>query len=124
MRNRNTPSRREEGVPSPVPEVISDVDDEDEESDRVSYDGEEKMSPELNVVKENHTVENDCDPMTRTFLVFFLFLVGMTVTGCRPITLRWAKNGNEYVDLLLFFSIFFPAFCKTRRFSNTENIRS
>ena len=128
MRNRNTPSidRREEGVPSPVPEVISDVDDEDEESDRVSYDGEERMSPELLNVKENlgRTVEEDCDPMTRTFMVFFLFLVGMTVTGCRPITLRWAKNGNEYVDLLLFFSIFFPAFCKTRRFSNTENIRS
>ena len=107
MRNRNTPSidRREEGVLSPVPEVISDVDDEDEESDRVSYDGEERMSPELLNVKENlgRTVEEDCDPMTRTFMVFFLFLVGMTVTGCRPITLRWAKNGNEYVDLFLFF---------------------
>lgn len=100
MRKRNptTIDRREEGVPSPVPEVVSDVDNEDEESDRVSYDGEEKISDR---VVEKDREEPDCDPLTQTFLVFVLFLVGMTVTGCRPITLRWAKNGNEKYPFMI-----------------------
>ena len=69
MRKRNpTIDRREEGVPSPVPEVVSDVDNEDEESDRVSYDGEEKISAGDRVESvEKDREEPDCDPLTQTF---------------------------------------------------------
>jgi hypothetical protein len=109
MRRRNPPPPpREEGVPSPVPEVVSDVDDndgDDDESDRTSYDGEEKLDMSMHenarVDGEASDQDQECDPLTRTFLIFCLFLVGMTVTGCRPITLRWAKNGNEKYPFMI-----------------------
>eukprot|EP00939_MAST-03C_sp_MAST-3C-sp1_P001559 g1559.t1 len=51
-------------------------------------------SVEVDVDPREIASDDDCEPLTMRVLISGLFMLGMTVTGCRPVALRWAKNGH------------------------------
>lgn len=64
-------------------------------------EADEAMSDSSTFTSDSELDEDGCDPFTRTILLCILFVVGMTVTGCRPVCLRWAKNGHQKFPFMI-----------------------